>query len=220
MRWPKAICAGGDQGEKRRWIMRNTSRAALLAAVLTISGLVLCGVVGCESGDRRSPGRVPGGEKFSEEKYSGEKYRLASEPTAAQSIVEARGALEGQSSAQDVVLVGRIDGLSQPTWDPQRAAFMLADLSLKAKADSGDEAHDETPKHDAENCPFCKAKTKKELAGLAMVEVVDEQGTVPKVDARELLGLKDGQVVVVRGQGQVDDLGNMVVRASGLFVRP
>ena len=35
------------------------------------------------------------------------------------------------------------------------------------------------------------------------------------MDARKLLGLKDGQVVVVRGQGQVDDLGNMVVRTNG-----
>jgi hypothetical protein len=145
---------------------------------------------------------------------------LATEPAAAQSIVEARGGLEGKPAAQDVVLVGRIDGLSQPTWDPQRAAFMLADLSLQAKSDAGGESHDETPKHDAENCPFCKVKSKKELASLALVEVVDELGSVPQVDARELLGLKDGQVVVVRGQGQVDDLGNMVVRASGLFVRP
>jgi hypothetical protein len=184
---------------------------ALLAAVLTISGLALCSMMGCESADRGSSGRAPGGEK----------YLLATEPSPAQSIVESRSDLEGQSTAQDVVLVGRIDGMSQPTWDPQRAAFMLADLSLPAKSTSGeDEAHDETPKHDAENCPFCKVKTKKELAALAMIEMVDEQGTVPKVDARELLGLKEGQVVVVRGQGQVDDLGNMVVRASGLFVRP
>ena len=61
--------------------------------------------------------------------------------------------------------MGRIDGLSQPTWDPERAAFMLADLSLAAKPAGDDEDHDETPKHDAENCPFCKVKTKKELAG-------------------------------------------------------
>ncbi len=189
--------------------MRNTQRMGLLAAVMTIAGAALSGLVGCESAGRGTPGLAAGGEK----------YLLATEPAPAQSIIETRGVLEGKQADQEVVLVGRIDGLSQPTWDPERAAFMLADLSLEAKPETG-EAHDETPKHDAENCPFCKNKSKKELAALAMIEVVDEQDAVPQIDARKLLGLKDGQVVVVRGRGRVDDLGSMVVRANGLFVRP
>ena len=189
--------------------MGPTQRLGRLAVLLTMAVAPWGGLVGCHSTAPGTSGGAAGGEK----------YLLATEPSPAQSVVETRGALEGKSAAQEVVLVGRIDGLSQPTWDPQRAAFMLADLSLEAKPETG-EAHDETPKHDAENCPFCKAKTKKELSGLAMIEVIDEQDAVVPVDARKLLGLKSGQVVVVRGQGQVDDLGNLVVRASGLFVRP
>lgn len=189
--------------------MGHAQRLGRWAVLLTIAAAPWGGLTGCHSTQSGTAGR----------NADGEKYLLTAEPTPSQSVVETRGALEGQTAAQEVVLVGRIDGLSQPTWDPQRAAFMLADLSLEAKSET-DQAHDATPKHDAENCPFCKAKTKKELSGLAMIEVIDEQDTVVPVDARKLLGLQDGQVVVVRGRGQVDDLGNLVVRASGLYVRP
>lgn len=189
--------------------MWHAQRMGRLAVMLTMVGTALGSLAGCDSAKLGTSDRVAGGEQ----------YLLATEPAPAQSVVETRSGLEGQPAAQEVVLVGRIDGLSQPTWDPQRAAFMLADLSLEAKSET-DQTHDETPKHDAENCPFCKAKTKKELSGLAMIEVIDEQDVVVPVDARKLLGLKDGQVVVVRGRGQVDDLGNLVVRARGLYVRP
>lgn len=184
------------------------------SGLLTLAVVSLCGClvgVGCH--------KV--GSTGSDSAAGGEKYLLTAEPADAESITACRAVLEGKQDRQELVICGRIDGLSQPTWDPERAAFMLADLSLKEAKPAEDAAtHDKTPKHDAENCPFCKAKTKKELAGLAMVEVVDEQGATPRVDARELLGLKDGQVVVVRGRGQIDALGNLVVQADGIFVRP
>jgi len=37
---------------------------------------------------------------------------------------------------------------------------------------------------------------------------------------RELLGLRDGQTVVIRGQGSIDGLGALVVRTTGIYVRP
>ena len=78
----------------------------------------------------------------------------------------------------------------------------------------------ETPQHDAEACPFCRAEKKKQLASTALVQVVDAEGQVPAVDARKLLGLEEGQTIVVRGEAQIDGLGNLAVRAAGVYVRP
>ena len=57
-------------------------------------------------------------------------YLLDAEPAAAQSVVDVRALLEEKKEPTDVVVVGRIGGLGQPTWDPEQAAFMIADLSL------------------------------------------------------------------------------------------
>ena len=53
-----------------------------------------------------------------------------------------------------------------------------------------------------------------------MVKFVDENGKSVETDARELLGVKELQTVVVTGKAQRDDAGNLTVLASGLFVRP
>lgn len=151
---------------------------------------------------------------------AGTKYLLDAEPAAAQSVVNVRALLTEQKAPTNIVVVGRISGLSQPTWDPERAAFMVADLSLAGEAGAAQDEHDETPKHDAEGCPYCRGKTKKELAGLALVQVVDADGSIPSMDARQLLGLQDGQTIVVRGQGEIDKLGTLVVRTNGIYVRP
>ncbi len=108
---------------------------------------------------------------------AGADFLLNAEPEAAQSVVDVRTRLEEKKEPTNVVVVGRIDGLGQPTWDPERAAFMLADLSLAPTKASEEAEHDETPKHDAENCPFCREKQKKALAGLALIQMVDPSGT-------------------------------------------
>ena len=53
----------------------------------------------------------------------------------------------------------------------------------------------------------------------AFVQVVDQSGTVVAVDARKLLALQEGQLVVVQGTGMIDELGNLVVNASGVYSR-
>jgi hypothetical protein len=147
---------------------------------------------------------------------TGRQYLLAAEPPDARPVIELRQLVEQAGRLEDISLVGRIDGLSQPTWDPDRAAFMVADTSLVR-----DEAEqDGAPQHDADNCPFCRAKTKRELAGLAMVEIVDQGGQVLPVAAQKLLGLSQGQTVVVRGDATLDALGTLVVHSGGLYVKP
>jgi len=149
---------------------------------------------------------------------AGTAYLLPAEPPGAQSVLETRAELESREKpgeAIGVVLVARIGGVEGLTWDPDRAAFVVRDLSSVE-----DHEPDEAPQHDADNCPFCRAKKKKLLASTALVQVVDAEGNVPPVDARKLLGLKEGRTIVVRGEAQIDGLGNLAVRAFGIYVRP
>jgi hypothetical protein len=92
---------------------------------------------------------------------------------------------------------------------------MLADLTLT----EDDADHEPVPDHDADSCPFCRAKKKKELAGMALVEMVDGDGSTPQVDARQLLDLSEGQTIVVLGEGQINSLGTLVIQATGVYVK-
>jgi hypothetical protein len=53
----------------------------------------------------------------------------------------------------------------------------------------------------------------------ALVQFRDEKGELLPIDARELLGVSQDQIVVVRGKGHVDKLGVLVVAATGIHVR-
>lgn len=188
------------------------TRVYRIAAGL-VGAAILLPLIG--SGCQQSAGRSAGAGS-----PTGAEYLLDAEPEGAQSIVDARAVLDMRQEPTDIVIVGCVSGLSQPTWDPDRAAFMVADLTLANASEAAQAEHDETPKHDADNCPFCRVKKKKELSGLALVQVVEPDGSIPPVDARQLLGLQEGRTIVVRGKGEIDKLGTFVVRTNGIFVRP
>lgn len=142
------------------------------------------------------------------------KYVLASEPGEAASVLETREKVT--SGAMPVVLVGRVGTDASTTWDPGKAAFVVMDASV---ADASHEGHGGEG-HDADNCPFCKAKAQSKTDGSALIRVVDSQGQVLPIDARKLLTIRENQTVVVRGTASIDDLGNLVVAADGVFPRP
>ncbi|MDB5337963.1 MAG: hypothetical protein JWN70_3582, partial [Planctomycetaceae bacterium] len=54
----------------------------------------------------------------------------------------------------------------------------------------------------------------------ATVKFVDAQGKTLTTDARQLLGIKELQTVVVKGQAKRDEAGNLTVIASSLFIKP
>ena len=60
---------------------------------------------------------------------------------------------EESAAPVELTVTGRVTGLNQPTWDPDRAVFMIADQSL-VKEDPG---HAGDSAHDADACPFCRA---------------------------------------------------------------
>jgi hypothetical protein len=188
--------------------MRPLQTCRVLARTLLVGCFV---ALGCQKSDDSLPAHPAVG---------GTAYLLDAEPSGARSVIDLRAWLEEQTGPADVVLVGRVGGLTQPTWDTQRAAFLMSDLSLASPDTVATADHDPTPAHDADNCPFCRAKKKKELAGLALVQIVDSRGAIPAVDARQLLGLTEGATIVVQGQAELDKLDVLVVRAGGIYVRP
>jgi hypothetical protein len=145
---------------------------------------------------------------------SAEDFLLSEEPPGAAGVARVKTQLKESDSPAEVTVEGRIGGVDGQIWDPQRAVFMIVDLEIEPV-----DAEEVGPAHDADNCPFCRAKTKKLLESTAIIEIHDEQGEVPSLDARQLLGFEEGQTIVARGQGEIDSLGTLVVKARRIFVR-
>lgn len=160
--------------------------------------LVSCAVLaGCSSRSEASQAPLAEGKRF----------LLGEEPDNLLGILEFRES--GETASDDLVLLGRIGGGKQ-TWSPTSAEFMLIDPTYQPPEG----------KHACvdDNCPFCKDKHDTTSA-TAIVMLTDEQGNVPKVDARRLLPLKDGQLVVVRGPAEINAIGQLVIKARGIHIR-
>ena len=129
---------------------------------------------------------------------------LADEPAGATSILAAKKTLPADG---EVTLIGTIGAGDDDPFEKNQAAFFLSELP----------DHDHAG-HDAANCPFCKHRAAE--TPRVVVQFVDDAGQVLPIDSRQLLGVEKGQVVVVRGQGQLNDaLDLLVVTASGIHIR-
>lgn len=154
--------------------------------------------VGCESSQVASESKV-GAD------MPGSQFVLDTEPEGALAVGEARQAIE---DGQDVTLVGLIGGSSEPFVDGL-AAFTIVDAKVPyCAADEG--------------CPTpwdycCESDAVKD--NIATIKIVDESGSPVAADARELLHVKELSTVVVKGKAQRDDLGNLTVASSEVFVR-
>ena len=134
-------------------------------------------------------------------------YRLEVEPDGAVGVIAAR---ESADDGAPIVLVGRVGGSARP-WVDGRAAFTLLDASMAVVAEGEDSG-------DGELCTGdCCALERSNCTTL--VKVIDSQGKLVPVDSRELLGLKESDMVVVQGTAQKDKTGNFVMLAEGVFVR-
>lgn len=137
----------------------------------------------------------------------GSKYLLTAEPEGAGDVIQVR---EQAMDGEDILIVGRIGGSENP-WIDGRAAFSIVDGSLKACSDI-----------EGDNCPipwdYC-CETSKLPTASALVKIVDENGDLVKANANELLDVKELSTVVVQGKAERDDVGNLTVLASGVFVK-
>ena len=135
-------------------------------------------------------------------------YQLAEEPADAIGVIAAR---ESAVDGAPLVLVGRVGGSAKP-WIDGRAAFTLLDASMSVVAEGEDSGEE------GEICMGdCCALERKGCTTLA--KVVDSQGKLVPMDSRELLGLKESDMVVVQGTAQKDQTGNFVMLATGVFIR-
>ena len=172
-----------------------------------VAGLTLFGLlIGCSREPVTQSGAEQSGAALAAN-VDGLKFLLTSEPEEAKDVIQVR---EDASDGADVVIVGRIGGSENP-WIDGRAAFSIVDGSLKACSDiPGD------------NCPkpwdYC-CETSELPNATALVKVVDERGELVKADAKTLLNVKELSTVVVQGKAQRDDVGNLTVLASGVFVK-
>ncbi|MCA9248934.1 MAG: hypothetical protein KDA42_17525 [Planctomycetales bacterium] len=136
------------------------------------------------------------------------KYILSEEPEGAVGVMIAREDMQDQD---DIVLVGRIGGRKNP-WIEGRSAFMVIDAAMTVVADGEDSGGGEVCMDD------CCASLRAECTTL--VKIVDEQGKPLAIDARELLGAKANDMVVVKGKVQRDEKdGTFTIAASGVYVR-
>lgn len=167
---------------------------------ITVAALAIAAaavVAGCGSSSAPQEASAPSAE--------GAVYRLAAEPAGAQGVEEARTDVKDD---EEVTLVGRIGGEPNP-WVAGQAAFMVMDSALK-------------PCGTDEGCPTpwdCCCDPNLSPETKAMVKIVDGNGKTVTLDARQALGLKELQTVVVRGRAKRDEAGNLTVLADGVFVR-
>jgi hypothetical protein len=133
-------------------------------------------------------------------------FVLREEPQDAVDVLDVR---KDATNDEDVVVVGRIGGSTDP-WTTGLAAFSIVDRSLTPCNEiEGDKCT--TP---WDYC--CESELPK---ATVLVKFVDESGKVLKQDAREMLKLEELQTVVVRGKALRDDSGNVTIAATGVHVR-
>jgi hypothetical protein len=169
--------------------MRVLLAIVLVASLLSLAG---CGASDASQADLDRRGAA---------------FLLAEEPAPAVSVLDFR---ESGRPAGEVALLGRIGG-GKDAWSPTSAEFLIFDPTHDPAAGNEHVCADG-------NCPFCKNKQEPTDA-VAIVMLTGADGSVPAVDARKLLPLEENQLVVVRGQAEINAIGQLVVRASGVYIR-
>ena len=135
---------------------------------------------------------------------------LADEPAGAVSLADAKKKLT--TEPQPVVIAGRIGAKGVDPFLKGKASFSLLEIPA--------DGHGAEPGHKPDDCPFCKKRAAN--SPVAAVRFLGDDGKEIPVDARELLGLKAGQDVVIRGTAIFDPklaVQILQVTADGIHVR-
>jgi hypothetical protein len=158
-------------------------------------------VAGCER--QTSP---TGGAAVSPEGSLPANLILSAEPSSALGVKDAKA-----SSDEELVVRGRIGGRVDP-FVAGSAIFVLVDKSLKmCNERHGDGCR--TP------WDYCCEPREDLIAGMAIVQVVGDDGRPLNVDLRGRSGLEPGaEVVVVGRRAPGEDAGTLVIDARGIYV--
>jgi hypothetical protein len=98
-------------------------------------------------------------------------------------------------------------------WYAGQASFFLVDKKIAAQFAAHAKQHGGN-----HNCAFCQSLAAKNAHAAAVVNLVDDQGEILRIDSRELLGLKENQTVVVRGTAKLLGGRLLVIDATGIHV--
>jgi len=158
---------------------------------------------GCGPNGGSTPGPQSGEQSSPAALAEGKAFVLASEPAGAKG---ARDIRKHAKDGDEVVVVGQVGGAAKP-FTEGRASFLIVDPSLKATSEC--------------DCPwdFCEHPKTELAAARLSVKFVGADGKTLKAGAKEMFGIKELTAVVVKGKVNRDDRGNVVVVASGIFVR-
>ncbi|MEM1068919.1 MAG: hypothetical protein AAGG48_23045 [Planctomycetota bacterium] len=138
---------------------------------------------------------------------AGGKYLLNVEPADPQTPTRVK---ESVAEPTRMVVAGRVEAGDIEPFQDGVATFVMTQLPDEAHA-GGDPDH-------VENCPFCQRELRN--APKAIVRILDESGEVMSVDARELLGVSKGDVVVVEGLvTYLEPVNTVQIDAEGIFIR-
>ena len=123
------------------------------------------------------------------------------------------------ADGDEVSVVGLVGGADDPFVDGM-AAFTITDFTITdftitdpASGDHHDHGHDARS-----GCgdPNCSSEGHASQACRVMVKLVDRSGRIVATDARELLGIRKREKVVVHGYAKCDDFGNLTILADGV----
>lgn len=112
-----------------------------------------------------------------------------------------------QSAGSEIVVIGRVYSGDLDPFETGRASFLLTELPEQGHGDD----------HDPDNCPFCKRRAARLPS--AIVQILDESGQPLAIDARQLLGLKAKDVIVVRGTATPAEMNTIMIVAEQLSIR-
>jgi hypothetical protein len=174
-------------------------RTLRLSFVLSATIALVCGCGGAPNAGSRVAIASP--------QIGGARYTLAEEPDDAIGVIDAR---QSASDGAPLTVVGRIGGTVSP-WVNGRAAFTLLDASLMLVAEGADTGEGQICTGDC-----CAAERSH---ATMLVKIVDDEGRVLEVDSRQLLGIAENDMVVVRGTAKKDKNGNVALAADAVFVR-
>lgn len=140
-----------------------------------------------------------------------ESFHLKAEPSGALSAAQARTTAK---TGDTVVLVGRVGRYAVA--DPFAAgfaSFTIVDQKMKPCGEDG---------MDGCKIPwdYCCADADEMKASTVNIEFRDAAGKPYPISARGFHGVVPLATVVVTGKAEKDEAGNLIVAATGVFVRP
>lgn len=137
------------------------------------------------------------------------KWLSAAEPTGAQPIsdIKSKRSSGELKAGSEVVVRARINAGEISPWTQNQAAFLVTDAT----------GHDGDENHDPHQCPFCRRDIRDHMA---LVRFRADDGKTVPMDARELLGVAEGELLVVQGTIDQADAEELVINAVRLHVVP